>query len=100
MELIIFLILLVIVIAFFRDIKFVVYFLGILEIFFRIIHYLGDHITFININTFINNYIPTSLFAIINKYTVGIVNEIMSWVLVAGFILFLVYLVKYFFKIK
>ena len=49
MDLVIFLILIALVIVFFRDVKFVVYLIGILEIFFRILHYLGDHITFINI---------------------------------------------------
>ncbi len=100
MDLVIFLILIALVIVFFRDVKFVVYLIGILEIFFRILHYLGDHITFININTFINSYFPTSIFAIINKYTIGVVNDIISWVLVIAFIMFLIYLIKYFFKMK
>jgi len=100
MDLIIFIILIVLVIGFFRDIKFVVYLIGILEIFFRILHYLGDNIVFININSFINNYFPDSIFSIIDKYTVGIVNYALTWVLVICFIMFLGYLIKYFFKMK
>ena len=100
MDLIIFIVLLVLVIGFFRDIKFVVYLIGILEIFFRILHYLGDNIVFINLNSFIDSYFPYSIFSIIDKYTVGIVNYALSWVLVICFIMFLGYLVKYFFKMK
>lgn len=100
MDLVIFLILLVVVIAVFRDFKFVVYFLGILEVFFNLAHYLGDNLPFVNINPFINTYIPTSVFSIASQYTIGIVEDILCWVLFACFVMFLVYLIKYFFKMK
>lgn len=100
MDLVIFLILIVLVVIVFRDVKFVVYLIGILEIFFRIVHYLGDNLPFININPFVNKYIPDSVFDIVNAYTIGIVQDIFSWVLVVIFIMFLAYLVKYFFKKK
>ena len=100
MELIIILILIGIVIFVHRDYHFVVYLLGILEILFRLLHYIGDHFTFIKLNPFINKYIPTSLFDIVSKYTSGVIEIIFSWLLVAAFILLLVYLIKYLFKIK
>ena len=100
MELIIILILIGIVIFVHRDYHFVVYLLGILEILFRLLHYIGDHLTFIKLNPFINKYIPTSLFDIVSKYTSGVIEIIFSWLLVAAFILLLVYLIKYLFKIK
>ncbi len=100
MELIIILILIGIVIFVYKDYHFIVYLLGTLEIFFRLIHYIGDHIKFININSFVNRYIPTSLFDVVSKYTSGIVEILASWLLVVVFIFLLVYLVKYLFKIK
>ncbi len=100
MELIIILILIGIVIFVYKDYHFIVYLLGTLEIFFRLIHYIGDNIKFININSFINKYIPTSLFDVVSKYTSGIVETIASWLLVFAFILLLIYLIKYLFKIK
>lgn|SRR5574344_894332 len=100
MDLIILLGLIVVVVVVYRDIKFVVYLLGILEIFFRLVHYLGDNIPVVRINPFVDIYIPKSIFSIINKYTVGIVGDIMSWTLVLCFIVFLIYLVKYFIKKK
>ena len=100
MDLIIFLILIVLVVIFFKDVKFVTYLIGILEIFFRIMHYLGDNLPFVNINPFVDNHIPASVFSIVDSYTMGIVEAILSWVLVVFFIMFLVYLIKYFFKMK
>lgn len=100
MELVIILILIGIVIFVYKDYHFIVYLLGTLEIFFRLIHYIGDHISFIKINPFINKYIPTSLFDVVSKYTSGIVELIASWLLVITFIFLLIYLIKYLFKIK
>ncbi len=100
MELVIILILIGVVVFAYKDYHFVVYLLGTLEIFFRLIHYIGDHISFIKINPFINKYIPTSLFDVVSKYTSGVIEAIISWILVAAFVLLLVYLVKYLLKIK
>lgn len=100
MDLIIIILLIVGVVVIYKDVKFVTYLIGILEIFFRLIHYIGDNITFINLNPFVNKYIPYSLFSIIEKYTSGVVSAIISWLLVAVFIMFLVYLVKYLIKKK
>ena len=82
MDLIIILVLLIGIFILARDIKFVVYMLGVIEIFCRIMHYLGDNLPFVNINPFVNTYIPKST------------------VLVIGFIVFLVYLIKYLIKRK
>lgn len=100
MDFIIFIILLVVVIAIYRDLKFVVYYLGILEIFFNLSHYIGNNLSFINLNSFVDSYIPTSILSMIDKYSSGIINDIISWSLVICFAIFLYYLIKYFFKKK
>ena len=100
MDLIIIILLILGVVIIYKDVKFVTYLIGILEIFFRLMHYIGDNIKFINLNPFINKYIPSSLFSIIEKYTSGVVCTIISWLLVAVLIMFLVYLVKYLIKKK
>lgn len=100
MDLIIIIILIVGVIILYKDIKFVTYLIGILEIFFRLIHYIGDNIPILQINPFINKYIPSSLFSVISKYTQGPVEIIISWLLVAVFVMFLIYLIKYLIKKK
>ena len=100
MDLIILIILIVAVVILYRDFKFVTYLIGILEIFFRLIHYIGDNQALININPFINKYIPSSLFCIIEKYTTGVVCDIFSWLLIGIFAVFLFYLIKYLIKKK
>ena len=49
MDLVILIVLIVIVVCAYKDIKFVTYLLGILEIFFRIMHYLGDNLPIIGL---------------------------------------------------
>ncbi len=100
MDLIIFLILLVAVIVFYRDIKFVAYFIGILEIAFRLIHYLGDNLPIIHTNFFVDSYIPNSIFTIFDGYVTGIVGTIIDWAIVLLLIIFVVYLIRYFFRMK
>lgn len=99
MDLIIILVLIVIAAFFFRDYKNVVYLLGIIEIFFRILHFIGDHFKIVpEVNKIVNEYIPTSLFTMLGKYANGLLYEILMWMLLAIFISLEVYLIKYFFK--
>lgn len=100
MDLVILILLIIAISIAYRDFKFVTYLIGILEIFFRLIHYIGDHLSIINLNPFINKYIPVSTFSVIGKYTTGIVYDIFCWLLVAVFTIFLFYLVKYLLKKK
>lgn len=44
MDLIIIILLIVGVVIIYKDVKFVTYLIGILEIFFRLMHYIGDNI--------------------------------------------------------
>lgn len=98
MDLIIILVFIAIIAFFFRDYKHAVYFLGIIEILFRIIHFIGDHLKVVELNNFIDKYIPSSLFSILSHYSSGLLYEILVWALLAMFISLEVYLVRYFFK--
>ena len=97
MDLAVLLILIIIVVLVLKDVKWVTYLIGIFEIFLRLIHYIGDNLKIASLNNFINEYFPTSIFAIIGKYSSGVVYDILSWVLVLFLIWFLIYLVKYLF---
>lgn len=99
-DLIILITLILIVIFISRDIKYPVYLIGIIEIFLRLIHYIGDHLGMQDLNKVINNHLPQSIFNILNKYTSGIIYDILSWLLVLIFILFLYYLIKYLIRRK
>lgn len=98
------LILIILVIAiilvglYFKDFKSVVYFIGITDIFFRLLH---KFITLINIKVitnFIKEYIPESIESIINYYSSGILNTILIWVLFFLYAYFEIYLIKYWIK--
>lgn len=97
MDLAVLLILIIIVVLVLKDVKWVTYLIGLVEIFLRLIHYIGDNLKIASLNNFINEYFPTSIFAIIGKYSSGVVYDILSWVLVLFLIWFLIYLVKYLF---
>jgi len=100
MDLIIILILIAIIVFFFRDFKHTAYFLGIVQIFFGLMHFIADHVNVPELSKFINKYIPNSLFTMIGKYANGLLYEILIWGLFLYFGAFLVYLVIYFFKRK
>lgn len=100
MDLIILLVLIAIVIFWTKDFKFFIYFIGIVEIFFRIMHFIADNLKIIEIKELIVNYIPSSIFSILAKYSNGLFYEILCWGLFACFVTLEVYLVKYFLKRK
>ena len=98
--LIVLVIAIVAVALFFRDFKSVVYFLGILEIFFRIVHKLASLLKLASFTSIVNKYIPNSLESIIDMYSSGILNTVLVWLLLLLFIAFEWYLIKYWVKKK
>ena len=98
MDLIIFLFLIAVIVFFFRDFKHTAYFFGIVEMIFRLLHFLADHIKIADFSRFIHKNIPNSLFSMIGKYANGLLYEILMWALFCYFVALLVYLVIYFFK--
>ena len=90
----------IIVGLFFKDFKSVVYFLGIIDITFRMFHKLIELIKISALTEFVTKYIPSSLEAVINHYSTGILNTILIWILFLLYIYFLIYLIKYWVKKK
>ena len=95
MDLLIIVVLVIIIVAIFKDWRLIIYTIGTLEVFFRLIHHIGDKLNLISINPFVDKYIPDSLYNVLAKYTSGIAYDILSWCLIVVFIMFLVFLVKY-----
>ncbi len=85
---------------FFKDFKSVVYFLGIIEIFFRIIHKVASLLGISDFSYFVDKYIPGSLEGIIDTYSSGILNTVFVWILVLLFVYFEWYLIRYWVKKK
>ena len=99
MDAIIFIVLLVIVICFFRRFSNVVFFVAIFDIFLRILTFLKYN-TVKEIKAFIVKYFPENIPNIISKYAKGDLYTILVWVYVIIMIIFLFYIIKIFIKRK
>ena len=98
--LIILVIAIIIVGIYFRDFKSVVYFIGIRDILFRLLHKFISLINIEAITEFVSEYIPSSVEAIIDNYSSGILNTVLIWVLFLLYCYFVFYLIKYWIKKK
>ncbi len=98
MDLIALIALVIIVVFFFKDFKSVVYFLAIVEIFFRLVHIIVNKLAIASLTTVVNSYIPASIASILAKYSNGLLYDILIWGLIILFIFFEFYLIKYWIK--
>ena len=85
---------------FFKDFKYAVYLLGILEIFFRLVHKIASLLRINELTIFTNTYIPSSWENVINIYSSGFVNMLLIWTLIFLFIYFEWYLIRIWLKKK
>ena len=99
-DLIILIILLIIIVMFFQRFDSFVLFMGIVDIFLRILAFIKNNIGLKDISQVIGKYLPESVFGIIDKYTKGIVEVILDWIFVGIMIIFLFYVTKIFIKKK
>ncbi len=100
MDLIIVLVLIAVIVILRRDFKSFIYSLGVLEIFFRVMHFIGDHLGIIKLNEFIDSYIPSSMISIFAKYANGLFYDVLVWIFVIFMGILVYYLVKYLIKRK
>lgn len=100
MDLIILVIAIGLIIFFYKKLRNVIYFLGILEIFFRLTHTIADALRIDAFNEFVDGVIPASILSILDKYSSGLLYNVFVWLLIIVFILFESYLIKGFFKKK
>ena len=97
-DVVLLIILIVAGICYFRKLDSSVYFIASVDIFFRILTFIKDHLGIEDISEFIGKYIPESIPGVINKYTEGVVTDILMWVYVGMFAVFLFYTVKILWK--
>lgn len=98
MDLIIFLLLALIILFVFKDFVSFVYFLGIVEIFLRIVNFVANNIGINDFAYWMNSNFPNSIFNILDKYSDGLLFTILCWLLVICFGVLDFHLVKYFIK--
>lgn len=100
MDLVIFIVLALIVVILFKSFDSFVYFFAIIDILLRILYFLKQLLNIPELTNFLNQYVPTSILSMINHYSTGVFNQILTWGYLICFIVFEVYLVKYFMKTK
>ena len=99
-DLVVFIVLILVVVMFFKRFDSFVYFMAIIDIFLRILAFIKNNIGLPDVRALIDKYLPESVIAIINKYTTGLVNTLLQWAFVVIMAIFLSYVIKIFVKKK
>ena len=89
MDLVILLVLLGLVIFFFKRFSSFIYFVAITDIFLRIVTFIKIELTSGDIYAILNKYIPANIPAILGNYSSGLLYTILVWLYVIAFIIFL-----------
>lgn len=92
-DLIIICVLIILTILVFRKFSSIIYSIVIIDLFFRIIDYIVNKLPGMNE---IDNIMPDSIPAILAKYTEGVLYDILEWIYVGVYAVFLVYIIIYF----
>lgn len=100
MNLIIIGVFLLIILYLYRSFESFVYFVCTLDIFFRIMNFLKNNLNISELISFFEKYIPESVPSLIRAYTNSTVTDVLMWVYVLIFIVFLYYVIKTFAKKK
>lgn len=93
-------VLLTIVIIAYRRLDSTVFFIAIIDIFLRIISFIGSQIPDKEIQIILNRYFPASIPTIMSSFTDGIIYTLLIWAYVICYGIFLFYIIKSFFKRK
>ena len=100
MDLVILIVLLALVVLFFKRFSSFVYFLAITDIFLRIITFINAELVRFGISLHLNRYFPASIPSLLNAYSSGILNTVLMWLYVIAIIIFESYIIRTFFREK
>lgn len=98
MDLIIFAIIVILVVCFFRKFSSFIYIVGIIDLVLRTLTLIDANINWPSANTFIEKYIPNSIEAIITNNTTGIITDIAIWAYIVCMGIFIYYVFRTFLK--
>ncbi len=100
MDLIILLVLITVIVIIRKDFQSFIYSVGAIELFFRVLHFLGNNLGITELKRIIDTYIPTSIISIFAKYSNGLFYDILVWIFVIFIGVLDYYLFKYLIKRK
>ena len=100
MDLVVLIVFLLIIVAYFKSFDSFVYFFVITDIFLRILSFvLDEYANYLSvISEFINNKLPSNIIEVINTYSTGIFNDILVLCYVCIYVVFEVYAIRLFVK--
>ena len=84
----------------FKRFSSLVYYIGIVDIFLRVLDFIANNIPVPVLSNFINNYFPNSISHIIEMYSSGIFTTVLLWALYIIYMILLFYLIRTFWKKK
>ena len=90
-DLILFILLIIVVIAFFRDFMYVVYLIVSVDMLFRLLHFIANNVDVEELTVLIYKYIPSSVPSMIGKY-IGTSNVFFTILLWVVFIIYCIFL--------
>ena len=93
MDIVVIFVILLIVALVFKRVDNVIIFFGIIDIFLRILDYIGKN-TIDDVNKIINQFFPDSIPAIISNYSQGVLESILMWIYVVLMILFVYFVFR------
>ena len=97
-DVVLLIILIVAGICYFRKLDSSVYFIASVDILFRILTFIKNNLGIEELSKNISKYFPESIPSIITKYTDGVLSDVLMWIYVALFAVFLFYTVKILWK--
>ena len=100
MDLIVIIVLMVLVMIFFRRFSSFVYFTAILDILFRLITFIKLELTKGVLFNFLSKYIPESIPSVLNHYSSGLLYLILLWGYIIIMFIFEGYVIRTFFRRK
>ncbi len=100
LDLIVLIVLFVVVIIYSRRFQTYIFGFGMIDILFRILNIIKSFIPISEVRKFISTYVPSSVPGVINRYTSGLINNVLIWVYVIIMGIFLYFIVKIFIKRK
>lgn len=95
---VIILVILAVIVMIFKKFSSFVYYIGLVDIFLRILDFLSKNIPIHFISSFLATYFPDSVAHIIRIYSSGIFTTVLIWLLVIIYAILDFYLIRTFFK--
>ena len=101
-DLILFIVLVIAVVFFFRRFSSFVYLVCAIDILFRLLHFIADNVRVAELTSLINKYIPGSVPGMIGNYvgTTGIIYTVVIWLMFALYCILLFYIIRILVKRK